>query len=195
MNFCKMCHRPTTNEGLCNDCKRKEQQLQAAKIQAKKVLTILEHGEYYNYLVYQGKTFFTEIYHGIIWAPIQNSKGQTFHHWTRLKDLKIGDRIFHCVNGKIEAISTVTKEAIIRQFPDKVLDNEKYEGEGRCVECNYVRYHKPLELFYYRDKTKELGQYKYSPFNKDGYGIQGYLFPLCDKLAELFDKEIHEFNC
>lgn len=194
MNLCKKCYKPTTKGNLCDDCQKKEAQLQSAKIQVKKVLTTLEHGEYHNYLVYQGKTFFTEIYHGIIWAPIQNSKGQTFHHWTRLKDLKIGDRIFHCVNGKIEAISTVEKETIIQQFPDKVLDDEKYEGKGYCVECNYVRYHKPLELYYYRDKTKKLGQYIYSPFNKNGEGCEGYLFPLCDELADLFDKEIHKFN-
>lgn len=117
MNFCKKCYKPTTKGNLCDDCQKKEAQLQSAKIQAKKVLTTLEHGEYHNYLVYQGKTFAEEIFQGIIWAPIQNSKGQTFHHWSRLKDLKIGDRIFHCVNGKIEAISTVKKEAIVSYFP------------------------------------------------------------------------------
>lgn len=194
MNFCQKCHRPSTNEGLCNDCKKREAQLETSKIQPKKTLINLEHGNYHNYLVFQGKTFFTEVYHGIIWAPKQNSMEQAFHHWTRLKDLKVGDKIFHSVNGKIEAMSTVTKEATSSPFPEKQFDDTRYDGEGWKVCCSYVRFHKPLDLTFYRDKTKDLGQYKYSPFNKTGCGNQGYLYPLCDQLADLFENELNKFN-
>lgn len=196
MNFCKKCHKPATNEGLCNDCKRKEEQLQSAKIQAKKVLTTLEHGEYHNYLVYQGKTFAEEIFHRVIWAPISPAI-HSIHHWDRLKDLKIGDRIFHCVNGEIVAISIVKSQAQLAQAPtmESPLPPPAGPPLGYSVRCKYTRYYKPLELTYYRDKTKELGQYKYSPFDKDGLGNQGYLFPLCNELADFFDKEIHKFNC
>ena len=192
MNFCKKCHKPSLEVGLCDDCKKRE--AQSKILSAQKVLKSLEHDKYNNYLVYQGKTFTKELVNGIIWAPL--STNINIHHWSRLRDLKIGDRIFHCVNGKIEAISQVTECATVSPFPVDFSDVEQHSdawfNEGLLVKCNYTRYYRPLELCYYRDKIKKLGQYKYSPFNKDGYGNQGYLFPLCNELAELFDKEMHK---
>ena len=196
MERCSKCHKPTVSGCICDDCQKKEAQLQSAKIQAKKVLTTLEHGEYHNYLVYQGKTFAEEIFRRVIWAPISPAR-HSIHHWDRLKDLKIGDRIFHCVNGEIVAISIVKSEAHLAQAPTMEsfpLPPPAGPPFGYSVICKYTRYYKPLELTYYRDKTKELGQYKYSPFDKNGLGNQGYLFPLCNELAELFEKEIKKMN-
>ena len=193
MNLCKKCKKPCTNGNLCEDCQKKESQLQSAIIQAKKILTTLEHGEYHYYIVNQTKTFGIELFHGFVWAPIQYN-GRTCHHWTRVKDLKVGDKIFNSRNGKIEAISTVTKEAVVKKFPEVNINDPKYEEEGWFVECSCQRFLKPLELKYYMDERKKMGQYTHSPFDKNGDFCEGYLFPLSNELAELFETDIKKYN-
>ena len=192
MNLCKKCYKPTANGELCQDCQKKTEQLEIEKLKATKLLTSLSHGEYHNYIVNQTKTFGTELFNGFVWAPIQYN-GHTYHHWNRVKDLKVGDKIFNSRNGKIEAISIVTKEAVIKKFPEQIND-PKYEEDGWFVECDSHRVLNPLELKYYMDERKQMGQYQHSPFDKNGDFCKGYLFPLCDELADLFDKEIHKFN-
>ena len=192
MSTCKKCHKLTINEGLCNDCKRNEEQKKSLNLKATKLLNTLTHGEYHNYIVNQSKTFGTEFFYEFIWAPIQ-FEGRTYHHWSRVSDLKIGDKIFNSRNGKIEGISIVTKEAVIKNFPEKTND-PKYNEEGWYVECKSRRLSKPLDLNNYIEERKKLGQYNNSPFDKNGDFCKGYLFPLNDELTDIFENDIQKYK-
>lgn len=191
MYFCKKCHKPVANGSICGDCQN--------KLKGKESYTLVTRSnKYSNYLVNQTVTFGAEINNGIVWAPLQY-KGNTHYSWSILKDLKIGDKVFNSRHGKIEAISIVTERAIISKFPDaekfsEELKDPKYKEDGWLVKCEYKRFSKPLKLNDYMGAREKFGGYRYAPFNKDGGYNEGYMFPLCEELANLFEKEINRIN-
>jgi hypothetical protein len=186
MNHCKKCHELIINGDLCDDCKKKEEQRAVLEKKAK-------DANIYNYIVNQTQTFDVEFCQGFVWAPKQHA-GRSYHYWTRLKDLKVGDKIFNSRHGKIEGISIVTKEAIEAKFPKNINDS-KYQEIGWIVECkDVIRFLRPLELNIYMKERGTMGQYSNSPFDDGGEWKQGYLFPLTKDLAELFEKEIKKIN-
>ena len=186
MERCSKCHKPTICGNLCDDCKRKEEQRLVLEKKAKDI-------NIHNYIVNQSQNFGAEFCQGFIWAPKQH-KGRTYHYWTRLKDLKVGDKIFNSCNGKIEGISIVTKEAVEAKFPEET-NNSKYQENGWIVECKEaLRFLQPIELNLYMKERKDMGQYPNSPFDENGEWKEGYLFPLSNALAELFEKAILKLN-
>ena len=54
------------------------------------------------YIVMQGKTYEMAKEKQVIWCAILDNSGQTPHSWERMKEVKEGDAIFHCVKGEIE---------------------------------------------------------------------------------------------
>ena len=193
MERCSKCHKPTVSGSLSDDCRKKEEQKEALKFKATKLLNALLHGEYHNYIVNQTETFGTEFPQGFIWAPIEH-KGIHHDHWTRVSQLKVGDKIFNSRKGVIEGISEVTKEAAAKKFPQKI-NNTKYEEDGWYVECKtQIRFANPLELNLFMKERKDLGQFVGSPFDINGDFKDGYLFCLSNELAELFEKEIKKIN-
>lgn len=137
------------------------------------------------YYVFQGKEFASESRSGIIWAPYGNK-----HYWQRLKYLKKGDIILHGCNGYICAISQVLGTWYEAPAPTK-HDTPDYENMlGRQVNCCYAIINHCVktsfyitEILLYNDKTN------YPPFNKNGTGLQGYLFNIHKDLAKLFINE------
>ena len=51
------------------------------------------------YWVNQGKTYKEEKAGGYLWAPIKNSKGNSFFHWENMTKLKPTDIVFHYCRG------------------------------------------------------------------------------------------------
>lgn len=150
--------------------------------------------------MFQGKTFYTQLWNQIIWAPKCNEKGMTFHHWSRVLALREGDKVFHVNAGKIEAISIVKKAPTGETIPFPLdIDGVQQipELEGYYAKVEYCRYHKPLFLSYYR---KEIVEYRekyvsqYFPFTRCGKCCQGYLYHLSQELADLFESEIKRIN-
>lgn len=132
--------------------------------------------EPYYFMVYQSKNYNNEFSGGYIKAPTNTHN----HHWERLLDLKIGDVIYHAVNGYIVAVSTVLTPAYVIKTP--------YEDYKECyrVDCKYKPLKKQLNLENYKQQIMIYGQNTYSPFNKNGTGNQGYLFVLSHELAKIF---------
>ena len=141
------------------------------------------------YLVFQGQTFNQEMEKGIIWAPLANKNNRDFHHWKRLEELKEGDIIFHCCNGYLCAYSVVQEAFKKGYFPGVESNDKKYELMGRLVKCQYNYLSIPLKLSNFRSEIKKINNYVYSPFNKDGNGNQGYLYPLSAEMADFFKRK------
>lgn len=193
MLICKKCKKPSINE-ICDDCKRRcDGVAQAACVS-------LKSRKPQTFIVFQGKTFYTQLWHQIIWAPKCNEKGESFHYWDRIKELQEGDKIFHVNAGKLELISVV-KEAPTREatpFPLDINGNQEIPNlVGYFAKINTVRYHNPLFMYLYRNEIvdyKEKYNPIYFPFNKHGGGCQGYLYHLPQELADLFESEIKRIN-
>ena len=196
ISCCPKCKKPTYDGKLCENCKKKIEKEKYLNITPKQIasnFTLKNSTNYKNYFVFQGKTFVEEQKNQCLWAPIQNKDGRSFHHWTRLTELKVGDRVFHCNNGNIMAISTVVEEAKITNnppFPTEGL----WQNTGWIVKCEYTNFYTPLPLKLFRQKIQSTQRYQYSPFDKNGSGVLGYLFPLSDELASMFEEEIKKLN-
>ena len=120
------------------------------------------------YWVNQGDNYKAELEHGIVAAP--NHK---LHHHDRLRHLNEGDKIIHYANKAIRAISTVTKEFVLKPRPYLV------DGDADLiVEVDYQVLENPIlseqVKAKFKDKEKLLPK-KYGPLTKDLGVVQMYM--------------------
>jgi len=140
------------------------------------------------FLVYQGKGYKTELFEGLLWAPLKDKAGHTPSHWAMLDNVVKGDIIFHCVDQIIVAISVAKKGA----FQSKIRDGVR---EGWQVDVDGFLLDKFIAVSLYRNEIiSTCSKYKYQPFDKNGDGRQGYFFDLNDELAKIFANAIYEKN-
>lgn len=146
------------------------------------------------YIVMQGRTYEEAKEKQVVWCSIFDSSGQTPHSWDRMKEVKKGDAIFHCVKGEIVAISIAQEDCYkgINPLNDSM-------AVGNLFSSIYEELHVPLNIKAYFDEIQPLLPIKYSPFQLNGDGNQGYLYPcnemLAIKLLELIsDTNIYEEN-
>ena len=152
-----------------------------------------------SFFVMQGETYQEEIELGIIWSPQQDSGGQIPHSWLRMKEVNEGDRIFHYVKGNIVAISVANTECQAATKPLKMQGYERSSDDGYLVELEYHELEEPLNVHSNFDEILPLLPIKYSPFQQDGNGNSGYLYPcnedLVIKLLELIsDLNIYQVD-
>lgn len=152
-----------------------------------------------SYIVMQGRTYHEEKELGILWSLQQDSAGNPQHFWERMKEIDEGDRIFHYVKGQVVAIS-VAKSCYREERKPYTIDLPGSEDEkGYLIETEYHELEKPLTIDDFFDEVLPLLPIKYSPFQENGNGNQGYLYPcneeLTIKLVELIgDLNIYEID-
>lgn len=132
------------------------------------------------YIVMQGRTYLEEKAKGVIWSSIKDKSGQTPHSWERLKEVKEGDAIFHYVKGAIVAISIAKQRCYEGINPY----DENSSIVGFTVETDYEELERPLHIKENLEAIRSLFPLKYSAFQEDGDGNQGYLYP-CNELLTL----------
>lgn len=155
------------------------------------VQTIVKEPIRYNgravFFVFQNKEFEDEFANGIIKAPYYDKGKHEPHHWARLKNVKKGDIILHCVVSCVVAISEAQGACYDFNYPDGKL--------GRKVDCEYHLLDEPLSTQKYNKEIfRCCPNYKYQPFNKNGNGNEGYLFDICKEAATLFISDIVAHN-
>lgn len=132
------------------------------------------------FIVMQGQTYQEEKELGMIWSRKEGNGDNLPHSWLRVKEVKEGDRVFHYVKGNIVAISVAKTASRIAQRPSA---HEQQENLGYLVELDYHELEVPIHI---RSKIDVLLPHlpiKYSPFQADGNGNQGYLYPCNEELA------------
>lgn len=146
------------------------------------------------YIVMQGKTYEQAKEASVVWCSIYDNSGQTPHSWERMNDVKQGDAIFHCVKGEIVAISIAQEDCHKGEDPI---------GEERQIGNQFTTAYEPLQIPIAikanLEQIQQLLPVKYSPFQQNGDGNQGFLYPcnemLAIKLLELIsDANIYEEN-
>lgn len=143
-------------------------------------------GQPKTYYVFQGKTFDSEIRGGYIWAPISNKSGHSVHHWELLTDVRAGDIILHGCDGKVMAISVARDCCYDFNQPEALKSDGYWEREGRRVDCDYTRISHPIATSDFSSAIEQYCKAKYSPFNINNSGSQGYLYELDRNLAKIF---------
>ena len=146
------------------------------------------------YIVMQGKTYEMAKEQQVIWCAILDTSGQTPHSWERMKEVKKGDAIFHCVKGEVVAVSIAQEDCREGMNPF-----ETSEELGYAFRSNYEPFQFPINIKAHLDVIQPLLPIKYSPFQQNGDGNQGFLYPcnemLAIKLLELIsDANIYEEN-
>lgn len=142
-----------------------------------------------SFIVMQGRTYHEEKEWGIIWTPQKDRIGQEQHSWERVREVRAGDRILHYVKGEFVAISVAVTDCIVAEDPSK-----SSSGPGYLVRLDYHELDVPLRV---REYFKEIEPYlpiKYSPFQHDGNGNQGYLYPCNEELLIYLIERIAELN-
>ncbi|MFJ7935626.1 HNH endonuclease [Sporosarcina sp. NPDC096371] len=152
-----------------------------------------------SFIVMQGQTYQEEKELGMIWSREQDSGGSLPHSWLRVMEVNEGDRIFHYVKGDIVAISVATSDCQAARRPSSKPHDAEWEGNGYLVELDYHELEVPVNVRSKFDVILPLLPIKYSPFQADANGNQGYLYPcneeLSIKLLELIsDSNIYQVD-
>ncbi|WP_419959163.1 HNH endonuclease [Psychrobacillus sp. BM2] len=147
-----------------------------------------------SFVVMQGETYQEERELGIIWSLQQDSGGQVPHSWLRMKEVNEGDRIFHYVKGNIVAIS-VAKTGCQVISKSSAMENQKHLADNSyLVELEYHELEEPLNIHSNFNEIVTLLPIKYSPFQQDGNGNPGYLYPCNEQLVIKLLELISDLN-
>jgi putative restriction endonuclease len=142
----------------------------------------------------QGHTYQEEKQLGIIWSPQQDKGGFVPHSWKRMTEVSEGDRVFHYVKGNIVAVSIANEGCVAGRKPSIMQSHERWNDEGYLVKLEYHELDKPLSIREHFNEIAPLLPVKYSPFQQDANGNQGYLYPCNEELAIKLLELISETN-
>ena len=133
-----------------------------------------EHKRRY-WWVNQGGTHREEVKGGYLWAPVESKRGELAHHRS-MADLQVGDTVFHYWSRRIQAVSSITEEAVYSPIPAELTD-QGWQREGRLARVDLEMLDIPvsLEEIPFQWRLGEAG-----PFNRTGSVNQGYLYPVSE---------------
>lgn len=140
------------------------------------------------YVVMQGKTYQQSKEQGVVWCALYDKTGSTPHSWQRMQDVKKGDVLFHCVKGEVVAISQAREDA---RFGMSDIE----EGvAGTLFDALYEELEVAVSVKENFAQIEPLLPVKYSPFQQNGDGNQGFLYPCNEMLALRLLSLISEVN-
>jgi putative restriction endonuclease len=142
----------------------------------------------------QGQTYQEEKDLGIIWSPQQDIGGNVPHSWKRMTEVKEEDRVFHYVKGNFVAISIASERCIPASKPTIMQSHNRWNDEGYLVNLEYHELEIPVNVLDKFNEIFPLLPIKYSPFQQDANGNQGYLYPCNEELAIKLLELISELN-
>ena len=129
------------------------------------------------FLVFQGDTYEEEKNLSCLWAPKLDRGGDEQHHHRRLLDVDIGDQVVHLENRKIRAFSKAISKAYDSDCP-REFSKPAWPREGRKVNLDLTEFDEPIDVDSIFHKIKDKLPEKYSPFDINGKGVQGYFFEI-----------------
>ncbi|MBO0588595.1 HNH endonuclease [Sporosarcina sp. E16_8] len=147
-----------------------------------------------SFVVMQGQTYQEEKELGIIWSLQQDSTGKERHSRLRMIEVNEGDRIFHYVKGNIVAVSVAKSGCQIAGKPSTLHNHERGNDNGYLVELDYHELEVPINVLSKFDEIMPLLPIKYSPFQSDANGNQGYLYPCNEELSIKLVELIGDLN-
>ncbi|MFB7142349.1 HNH endonuclease [Gottfriedia sp. NPDC056225] len=147
-----------------------------------------------NFIVMQGRTYQEEKNLGIIWSPQTDKGGKEPHFWLRMKEVEKGDRVFHFVKGNIVAISIASTGCEKAKIPFNLRNKSEWNEDGYLVKLEYHQLDIEVNIKENISHISSALPSVYSPFQTNGNGNQGYLFPCNEELAIKLLELISELN-
>ncbi len=135
------------------------------------------------FMVMQGHTYQEEQEKGFIWAAKQDSSGMPSHSWERMMEVEKGDLIFHYVKGDIVAVSVATTGCEVAYRPSNPQNHALWNDPGYFVALDVHELDVPINIQTKLEEISPLLPNKYSPFQANGHGNQGYLYPCHEELS------------
>lgn len=135
------------------------------------------------FIVFQNKTYYEEKVGGYLWAPKRSKSGRKIFHWSNMTKVKKGDIIFSIYKRKLMSVNIAKSNCIDANRPQALEDIDLWEKEGWLVKVEYNTLENPLNIDDNIEQILKLCPSKYSPFNKQGRGNEGYLFEISDELG------------
>ncbi|PGQ47679.1 HNH endonuclease [Bacillus thuringiensis] len=147
-----------------------------------------------HFIVMQGHTYQEEKQLEIIWSPKKDKGGNVPHSWKRMMEVKKGDQVFHYVKGNIVAVSIAVEDCKESSKPSIMKSHDQWNNEGYLVSLQYHELDRLINIRKNFEVISQLLPIKYSPFQSDANGNQGYLYPCNEELALKLMELISDLN-
>ncbi len=146
------------------------------------------------FIVFQNKTYDDERSGGYLWSPKKASDGREKFYWSNMTKIHEGDIIFSLYRRNLVSVNIATSKSINYDIPPALDEVNLWDKEGWLVKVHYNVLENPVNIDENIDKILSLSPSKYSPFNSEGRGNQGYLFEIGEKLGDYLLKLASENN-
>lgn len=144
------------------------------------------------YWVNQGKTYKEEKEGGYLWAPVENSLGQSFFYWENMKNLRPKDMVFNFRKGYLVGYCIIKSESYLAPQPEEFSVDTAWESAGFMADAEYFLFDNPISILEAYNSIVSLLPSKYAPINavqKNGQlkvnANQGYLYELSREMGEV----------
>jgi hypothetical protein len=134
--------------------------------------------------VNQGQTAEFEVEGDFLWSPKESRGGANNQHYTNMTLLNPGDIVFSYSKKMIRAIGVVQERARTSPKPDFRLAGSNWSETGWLVTVLFKDIPLPIAPKDFIDQIRPKLPGKYSPLDKNGDGVQAYLFAISDSLGE-----------
>lgn len=146
------------------------------------------------FIVFQNKSYFEEKTGGYLWAPKETKTGKKVFHWSNMTKINNGDIIFSIYRRNIVSVNIAIGTSFSSKRPKSLDKLELWEEEGWMAKAEYNELDNPIIIDDWIEKILELCPVKYSPFNKNGGGNQGYLFEIGNNLGDYLMNLVRNSN-
>ena len=134
------------------------------------------------FIVFQGRSFNEEFENGYLWAPKRSKDREELFYWKNMTKVKKGDIIFSIVRGEVVSVNEAASDCTEHSRPAS-KKSSNWEENGWYVKVNYNLISNPIKMKGHFSEIKDMLPSRYSPFDKNGDGNQGYLFEIGSMLA------------
>lgn len=135
------------------------------------------------FYVFQNQSFVEEISGGYLWAPKKAKDNSENHNWSRMKDVKKGDVIFHGYKQHVAAVSVAKVDGYSAQRPEELSD--EWNNDGWRIDADYYMIPNPISPKEIWVDLQQIQPSKYAPFDKNGNGNMGYLYDMNQEMARM----------
>lgn len=134
--------------------------------------------------VNQNQTYEEETRGNFMWSPKVNKDGGRNAFYDTMLQVSPGDIVFSSFRTRLTSIGIVTGKAQTAPQPDFRRAGLNWSKVGWFVPVYYCALRAPIRPKDHIDELRPFLSKKYSPIRATGDGVQAYLLPLPDSLAD-----------
>ncbi|THA10344.1 hypothetical protein [Rodentibacter pneumotropicus] len=143
------------------------------------------------FYVYQGDSYVLECHGEYVWSPKLAKNGSKNAGFSMMKEVSMGDLIFHHCKGEIKAISVAQSNCIDCAMPEELNQfTKKWNNDGYIINTAYKEFTFPFRFTEENRNGLRVNYTANSAFTKEGLGKQQYMCALNKKHALYLIEEV-----